>query len=134
MTEPIYRLFGARSEGYECLMAMSGLAWAITLAMPLESFLRFDMRAHAAVAPLWIWAFAAGLSGSVHLVGLLTRHHRIRLLACWISMPLWWSVFAIFAADFPQSTAPGIYFVHALLGSWACVLLSRGLYGHRERQ
>ena len=106
MTEPIYRLFGARSEGYECLMAMSGLAWAITLAMPLESFLRFDMRAHAAVAPLWIWAFAAGLSGSVHLVGLLTRHHRIRLLACWISMPFWWSVFAVFAADFPRAPRP----------------------------
>jgi|GEM_PF-4576608 len=134
MTEPIYRLFGARSEGYECLMAMSGLAWAFTLAMPLESFLRFDLRAHAAIAPLWIWAFAAGLSGCVHLVGLMTRHHRIRLLACWISMPFWWSVFAIFAGDFPHSTAPGIYFVHALLGSWACVLLNRGLYGHRERQ
>ena len=133
MPLPIYRLFGARSEGYECLMAMSGLAWAVTLAMPMESFLRFDMRAHAAVAPLWFWALAAGLSGSAHLVGLLSRHHQIRLLSCWISMPFWWAVFAVFAADFPQSTAPAIYFVHALLGSWACVLLSRGLHGERER-
>ena len=133
MNEPIYRLFGARSEGYECLMAMSGLAWALTLAMPLESFLRFDLRAHAAIAPLWFWALAAGTSGSVHLVGLMTRHRRVRLLACWISMPFWWSVFADFTSDFPNSTAPAIYFVHAVLGSWACVLLSREWHDRRER-
>jgi hypothetical protein len=126
MHEPIYRLLGARSDGYECLMAMSGIAWAITLAIPLESFLRFDVRAHAAVAPLWVWGLAAGLSGSLHFLGLMTRIHRIRLLSCWISMPFWWSVFAVFTTDFPSSTAPAIYFVHALLGSWACVLLSRG--------
>ena len=131
---PIYRLLGARSEGYECLMAMSGLAWAITLAIPIESFLRFDMRAHAAVAPLWVWAVAAGLSGGAHLTGLMTRHRRLRLLSCWISMPFWWSVFAIFTHDFPHSTAPAIYFVHALLGSWACVLLSRNWHDDRERQ
>lgn len=133
MTEPIYRLFGARSEGYECLMAMSGLAWAFTLGMPAESFLRFDLRAHAAVGPLWTWALIAGVSGGLHLVGLMTRHHRIRLISCWISMPFWWSVFAVFTSDFPYSTAPAIYFVHALLGSWACVLLSRGLHGQRKR-
>ncbi|MDH3664188.1 MAG: hypothetical protein OEU92_29940 [Alphaproteobacteria bacterium] len=133
MPLPIYRLFGARSEGYECLMAMSGIAWAVTLAMPMESFLRFDMRAHAAVAPLWLWAVVAGASGSFHLIGLLARHRRIRLVSCWISMPFWWSVFAIFTADFPASTAPGIYFVHALLGSWACILLSRGRHVHSER-
>ncbi|MGI9510417.1 MAG: hypothetical protein ACR2QJ_13850 [Geminicoccaceae bacterium] len=125
MPLPIYRLFGARSEGYECLMAMSGIAWAVTLAMPMESFLRFDVRAHAAVAPLWIWALIAGLSGSLHLAGLLTRNQRLRLFSCWISMPFWWSVFAVFTTDFPHSTAPAIYFVHALLGSWACVLLSQ---------
>lgn len=137
MTEPISRLFdrllGARSEGYECLMAMSGLAWAVTLAMPMESFLRFDVRAHAAVAPLWCWALAAGVSGTIHLVGLMTQKHRVRLIACWISMPFWWLVFAAFTAEFPHSTAPAIYFVHALLGSWACVLLSGGWYGDRER-
>ncbi|MGI9499751.1 MAG: hypothetical protein ACR2P3_06920 [Geminicoccaceae bacterium] len=134
MTEPIYRLFGGRSEGYECLMAMSGLAWAVTLAMPLESFLRFDVRAHAAVAPLWIWATAAGLSGSLHLVGLMTRKQRIRLLSCWVSMPFWWSVFAVYTGDFPNSTAPAVYFVHAILGSWACVLLSREWHDHRARR
>ncbi len=131
MTEPIGRLFGPRSEGYECLMAMSGLAWAVTLAMPLESFLRFDVRAHAAVAPLWIWGAVAGTCGCLHLIGLMWRRQRIRLLACWISMPFWWSVFAVFAADFPHSTAPAIYFVHALLGSWACVILSRSGHGRR---
>ena len=133
MNEPIYRLFGARSEGYECLMAMSGFAWALTLAMPMESFLRFDLRAHAAVAPLWFWALATGTCGSLHFVGLMTRHRRIRLLACWISMPLWWSVFAVFTSDFPHSTAPAVYFVHAVLGSWACVLLSREWHGYRDR-
>jgi len=137
MTEPIQRLFdrllGARSEGYECLMAMSGLAWAITLAMPLESFLRFDVRAHAAVAPLWLWAMAAGTSGVFHLVGLITQRHRIRLAACWISMPFWWLVFAVFIGEFPRSTAPAIYFVHALLGSWACVILSGGWHVEREQ-
>ena len=130
MSEPLHRRFdrllGDRSEGYECLMAMSGLAWAITLAMPLESFLRFDMRAHAAVAPLWCWALAAGASGGVHLIGLISGWRRIRLMACWLSMPFWWSVFAVFTREFPHSTAPAIYFVHALLGSWACVLLSGG--------
>jgi len=134
MTEPIYRLFGARSEGYECLMAMSGLAWAVSLAIPVESFLRFELRAHAAVAPLWFWGFAAGLSGSLHFAGLLTRHRHLRFFSCWISMPFWWAVFAIFANEFPYSTAPAVYFVHALLGSWACVLLSRGLNGDRERR
>ena len=133
MTEPIYRLFGAESEGYECLMAMSGIAWAVTLAVPLESFLRFDVRAHAAVAPLWIWGLAAGISGVLHLIGLMTRLHPIRLFACWISMPFWWLVFAVFTTDFPTSTAPAIYFVHALLGSWACVLLSKGKRDGRER-
>ena len=138
MTEPIYRLFdrllGARSEGYECLMAMSGLAWAVTLAMPLESFLRFDVRAHAAIAPLWFWALMAGASGSIHLVGLITKHHRIRLIACWISMPFWWSVFSLFVTEFPHSTAPAIYFVHALLGSWACVLLSGNWHDDHQQE
>ena len=137
MTEPIQRLFdrllGPRSEGYECLMAMSGLAWAITLAMPLESFLRFDVRAHAAMAPLWLWALLAGTSGICHLVGLITQRHRLRLAACWISMPFWWLVFAVFIGEFPRSTAPAIYFVHALLGSWACVILSGGWHVERER-
>ena len=101
--------------------------------MPMESFLRFDMRARAAIAPLWLWAVLAGASGGFHLIGPLTRHRRIRLVSCWISMPFWWSVFAIFAADFPESTAPGIYFVHALFGSWACILLSRGRQIRSER-
>ena len=129
----ICRLFGVRSEGYECLMAMSGIAWAVTLAMPMESFLRFDVRAHAAVAPLWAWAMVAGLSGSFHAIGLLIRNQPIRLVSCWISMPFWWSVFAVFAAEFPHSTAPAIYFVHALLGSWACVLLSQRWRDSRVR-
>jgi hypothetical protein len=137
MIQPTPRLFdrllGARSEGYECLMAMSGLAWAVTLAMPMEGFLRFGMRDHAAVAPLWCWALAAGASGGCHLVGLITMRHRIRLVACWLSMPFWWSVFAVFIDDFPKSTAPAVYFVHALLGSWACVLLSGGWPVDRER-
>ena len=132
MPMPIYRLLGARSEGYECLMAMSGLAWAITLAMPLESFLRFDMRAHAAVAPLWIWAIVAGTSGGLHFIGLLCGRYQLRLVACWLSMPFWWLVFAIFTSEFPYSTSPAIYFVHAVLGSWACVLMSRGLHGDSE--
>ncbi len=138
MTELTYRRFdrllGDRSEGYECLMAMSGLAWAVTLAMPLESFLRFDMRAHAAVAPLWCWALAAGTSGTFHLIGLISQHHGIRLAACWLSMPFWWSVFAVLTGEFPHSTAPAIYLVHALLGSWACVLLSGGWPVDRERR
>ena len=85
MPSPIYRLFGVRSEGYECLMAMPGIAWAITLAMPMESSLRFDMGAHAALAPFWLWATVAGASAGFHLIGLLTRHRRIRLISCWIS-------------------------------------------------
>ena len=137
MSEPIYRafnrLFGARSEGYECLMAMSGLAWAVTLAMPLESFLRFDVRAHAAVAPLWFWALVAGTSGTVLLIGIISQRHGVRLFACWVSMPFWWSVFAVFITEFPHSTAPAIYFVHALLGSWACILLSGEWHGDDQR-
>lgn len=35
ISEPIHRRVD-RSEGYDCLMAMSALAWTITLAMSLE--------------------------------------------------------------------------------------------------
>jgi hypothetical protein len=125
----IDRVLGAQSEGYERLMAFSGLGWALTLGLLEAGVAHPSFRMHAIIAPEWIWALIAGLSGLLHVIGLTTGRRALRLLACWVSVPLWWSVFALFAAEFPRTTAPAIYFVHALLGSWACVLLTGGFDG-----
>ncbi len=119
----------ARSDGYERVLALAALAWALTLAVPGQPPDAASALPSPAFAPSWPWALAGALVAGLHIVGLATRRLDLRFCAAWTAMPFWWSLFALCAPAFGHEVAIGFFLVHAMLSSWVCVQLTGERYG-----